>query len=126
MSEGPLLFELEESGINYNLDEHIYNLGKKKVQDTDEAKSKTNHNSVPKKGSNLNGKLQLNPKKNNAHTRDHVDPDPLEDENVAETHRTKDDEKLGDINMLIGEPTKNIGVRKTKFVFKFKEILVGS
>ena len=108
MSERPLFFELEESGINYNLDEQIYNLGKKKVQDTDEAKSKTNHNSVPKKGSNLNGKLQLNTKKNNAPMRDHADPDPLEDKIVAEIHRTKDDERLGDINMLIGEPTKTI------------------
>ena len=42
-----------------------------------------------------------------------MDPDPLEDENVAETHRTKDDEKLGDINMLIGEPTKNRGGTNT-------------
>ena len=78
MSEEPLLFELEESGINYNLDEQIYNLGKKKVQDTDETKSKTNHNSDPDKGSNSSGKPQLDAKKNNAPTRDHADLDPPE------------------------------------------------
>ena len=78
----------------------------------DEAKDNTDHNSVPKKGSNLNGKLQRNPNKNNDPTRDHVDPDPQEDENVAETLRTKDDEKSGDINKLMGEPTKTIGGHK--------------
>ena len=54
----------------------------------------------------MSGKPQLNTKKNNAPTRDHADPDPPEDEIVAETHRTKDNERLGDINMLIVEPTK--------------------
>ena len=77
LSERLLFLELVESGINYNLDDGIYNLGKKNNQDTDEAKSKTNHNSVPKKGSNLNGKLQKNPNNNNAPTRDHADPTPL-------------------------------------------------
>ena len=37
-----------------------------------------------------------------------MDSDPLEDENVAETLRTKDDEKSGDINKLVGEPTETI------------------
>ena len=41
-----------------------------------------------------------------------MDPDPLEDENVAETLRTKDDEKSGDINKLVGEPTETIGGHK--------------
>ena len=78
----------------------------------DEAKDNTDHNSVPKKGSNLNGKLKRNPNKNNDPTRDHVDPDPLKVENVAETLRTKDDEKSGDINKLMGEPTKTNYVLK--------------
>ena len=38
MSEKPLFLELVESGINYNLDDGIYNLGKKNNQDTNEAK----------------------------------------------------------------------------------------
>ena len=112
MSEKPLFLELMESGINYNLDDGIYNLGKKNNQDTNEAKSKTNHNSVPKKGSNLNSKLQKNPNNNNAPTRDHVDPDPLEEENVAETLRAKDNEKSDDIIKLVGEPTETIGGHK--------------
>ena len=106
MSERLLFLELVESGINYNLDDGIYNLGKKNNQDTNEAKSKTNHNSVPKKGSNLNGKLQKNPNNNNAPTRDHADSDPLEEENVAETLLVKDDEKSDDIIKLVEEPTK--------------------
>ena len=111
MSEKPLFLEYEESGTNYNLVDDIYNLGKKNDQDIDEAKN-TNHNSVPNKGSNLNGKLQRNPNENNDPTRDHEITDPHEDENVAEIHRTKDDEKSGDINKLIGEPTKTIGGHK--------------
>ena len=35
-----------------------------------------------------------------------MDSDPLEDENVAETLRMKDDEKSGDINKLVGKPTE--------------------
>ena len=97
-----------ESGINYNLDDGIYNLGKKNNQDTKEAKSKTNHNSVPKKGSNLNTKLQKKPN-NKAPTRDHADSDPLKEANVAETLRVKDDEKSDDIIKSVEEPTKTIG-----------------
>ena len=38
--------------------------------------------------------------------------DTLEDENVAETLRTKDNEKSGDINKLVGELTETIGGHK--------------
>ena len=112
MSERLLFLELVESGINYNLDDGIYNLGKKNNQDTNEAKSKTNHNSVPKKGSNLNSKLQKNPYNNNAPKRDHADSDPLKEENVAETLRAKDDEKSDDIIKSVEEPTETIGGHK--------------
>ena len=70
----------------------------------------------------MSGKLQLDAKKNNNPTRDPADLDPPEEEIVAETLHTKDDERLGNVNMLIGKPTKNIGVRETKFALKFKEI----
>ena len=78
----------------------------------DEAKDNTDHNSVPKKGSNLKGKLKRNPNKNNHPMRIHVELDPQEGENVAETIRTKDDEKSGDINELAREPTENIGCQE--------------
>ena len=50
-----------------------------------------------------------------------MDSDPQEDENVAETLCTKDDEKSGDINKLVGEPTKTIGCHEIKFALKFTE-----
>ena len=78
----------------------------------DEAKDNTDHNSVPKKGSNLNGKLKRNPNKNNDSTRIHVELDPQEGENVAETIRTEDDVKSGDINELVREPTETIGCQE--------------
>ena len=54
-----------------------------------------------------------------------MDPDPLEDENVAETLCTKDDEKSGDINKLVGEPTEPIGGHKQNLHLNLKN-LVGS
>ena len=111
LSERLLFLELVESGINYNLDDGIYNLGKKNNQDTNEAKSKTNHNSVPKKGSNLNNKLQKKTN-NKAPTRDHADSDPLKEANVAETLRVKDNENSDDIIKSVEEPTETIGGHK--------------
>ena len=41
-----------------------------------------------------------------------MDSDPLEEENVAETLRAKDDEKSDDIIKLVEEATETIGGHK--------------